>query len=190
MNFASANQMLARFGKVLDRPTQVPSPAALVGLMRDYVMPILQEVISRSEETTIAVLNTNELAQSAFVAARQTLAGDLMTQISDAAMQLRERLQADLPEGHPAFDLLDQIDANLGTFEEYLLDDAAGDEDEDEDGGEGGEEDGGEVENDEALAVLEGAPLESPVIPVVPTLEAAVKTVIDVDAVVSTTPEG
>jgi hypothetical protein len=182
VNFINASNMLVRLNKTLDRPTQVPSPAAVVALLRDYVLPILQEVVARSEETSQAVLSTNALAQSAFVTARQTLAGDLMSQISEAAMQLREVLATALPVEHAAFDLLDQIDANLGTFEEYLLEDEVDDE------GEEGDLEGGapEAGDDDGVVVQDGPESPPEQIPVIAAQD--VKQVIDVPAVVTTEP--
>jgi hypothetical protein len=193
MNFNTANTMLARLSKVLSSPTQVPSPAALMRLMSDYVVPILQEVIARSVETTQAVVNTNELAQTAFVTARQTLAGDLMSNIADSAMNLRELLATALPEGHAAFELLDQIDGNLATFEEYLLD--GEDEEGGGDDGEGGDGEEGEEEGlQEPLAPLPSVP-DAPV-PVPQSQEQSGVSaaegqsgVIDVPAEVTTTHE-
>ncbi len=193
MNFNTANTMLARLSKVLSSPTQVPSPAALMRLMSDYVVPILQEVIARSVETTQAVISTNELAQTAFVTSRQTLAGDLMSNIADSAMNLREILAAALPEGHVAFELLDQIDGNLQTFEEYLLDgedeEGAGDDGEGGDGGD--DEDEGPNEPEAAPPSVPDAPVpapQSPEQPVVLVTESR-PGVIDVPAEVTTTPE-
>lgn len=182
MNFNTANTMLARLSKVLSSPTQVPSPAALLRLMSDYVVPILQEVIARSAETTQAVINTNELAQTAFVTARQTLAGDLMSNIAESAMSLREILVAALPEGHAAFELLDQIDGNLQTFEEYLLD-GEGEEGEGDDG-EGGEEEGGLQEPEAALPNAPEVVLPDPPSPEEPSGSAP--GVIDVPAEITT----
>lgn len=193
MNYITANTMLARLNKVLGSPTQVPSPAAIMRLLGDYVVPIMQEVIARSAETAQAVVTTNELAQTAFVTARQTLAGDLMSNIADSAMNLRELLVAALPEGHAAFELLDQIDGNLQTFEEYLLDgedeEGVGDDGEEGDGEDGKDE--GPKEPDAPPPSVPDAPLPTPQSPEQPVVLApgGSSGVIDVPAEVTTTPE-
>lgn len=130
MNFTNALQMIARFEKTLSHPTAPLSAANVAGLMRDYVTPLLRELIARCAETADAALSANEMAQIAFATSRQTLAGEIFEDLGETTSALREEVEKlALDADHPIRGLLDRIDGNLSTYLDHIYEEE-GDEEE------------------------------------------------------------
>ena len=116
-------------------------------LIQDYIVPILQSIVSEITNTQQAVQTVAEVSQLAILTAQRTYVGEILRQLSDNfAIVLAS---ADIPKEGPAAEALEEIDRLLGAwieaehgdFDYQNLDE---DEDEDED-----EEDDDEDEDDE-----------------------------------------
>ena len=138
MNYTNAAAMLDRLEKTLAAPTFMPTPVNLKTIMVNFLVPVLREVVARSAESSDAIVEVGDLARTAFLTARETLAGEVFESFAVALIEVRTLLEAEgLRADHPVFDSLSRMDAAVTLYDEHLArnddDEAYADEDEDED---------------------------------------------------------
>lgn len=119
MNLSTAASMLDKLNRQLSKN---PSPDAIVSMVRDFIVPILEEIVARGAETNAAVEEVEDLARTAFITSRQTLSGEIFSNISQALVSLREQLETSLAEDHPALQIVDQIEDQVSVYMSYLFD--------------------------------------------------------------------
>ena len=128
-------------------------------LIQDYIVPILQSIVSEISNTQQAVQTVAEVSQLAILTAQRTYVGEILRQISDCFATVLA--SDDIPKEGPAAEALEEVDRLLGAWMEAEQgdfdfqnldedDEDDEDEDEDEDDGEEGEdgEDGEDGEED------------------------------------------
>ena len=126
-------------------------------LIQDYIVPILQSVLSEITNTQTAVQSVAEVSQLALLTSQRTYMGEILRQISDSFAVI---LQTDLPEEGPVAEAVSDIDrllgawmeAEQGDFDFQNLDEEYEEYDDDEEGEESSDEaededEGGEEEN-------------------------------------------
>ena len=136
MNYTNAAAMLDRLEKTLAAPTFMPTPVNLKTIMVNFLVPVLREVVARSAESSDAIVEVGDLARTAFLTARETLAGEVFESFAVALTEVRTLLEAEgLRADHPVFDSLSRMDAAVMLYDEHLArnddDEAYADEDED-----------------------------------------------------------
>jgi len=84
-------------------------------LIQDYIVPILQSVLSEITNTQTAVQSVAEVSQLALLTSQRTYMGEILRQISDSFAVI---LQIDLPEEGPVAEAVSDIDRLLGAWME------------------------------------------------------------------------
>ena len=166
--YTNALTILERLKKHLKSPA-LGVPPSTVRLLEDWLVPLLDEVVSLGAETADNMAQVAAYARAAFDVSRKTLGGELIETIAGEALDMRALIDT-LPDSDFKTELLghlDEIDGATNTFQEALLSD---DEDDEADEEEGTDKPAGGSEIVPLVAPVQ--PAVAPVLQVVSTLSA------------------